>query len=240
MFSSNQFKFLLFFALLVCHACSYWQSKKEETPTRFSAEEFVSNVPFSTKEPDVYQTEIVLTNYAGEEKSERKTFVARKGGKLRCDYESKISFLQSGASSKILIHTGKKIYAESAANVSPLEMNGESLQSFLSSKWLNEKADARFENLGAENNLTKYRVVLNETQLSEMLIYVDENFKIPVRQEFYSIVGEQKKLVFSVELRNLKLETNERFFELPKDYKKVLLDEFQKTMWKEKFDAKDE
>lgn len=239
MVSSKQFKLFLFFALLGCQACGYWQSKSETTPTAFSSEELVSDVPFSTQEPDVYQAEIVLTNNADGAKSERKTFVARRGEKLRCDYDSKISFLQLSADRKFLIHTGKKIYLESGTNVN-LPPAGEDLQSFLSNKWLSEKADARFELLGAENNLTKYRVVLDNSQTSEILIFVDENFKIPVRQEFYSTGGGLKSLVFSMEIRNLKLETDDKLFELPKDYKKVATDEFQKTIWKEKFNAKDE
>jgi len=235
MFLSNHFKFLLFFALLNCQACSFCQSKTEATPTPFSSEELISNIPFSTKEPDVYQAEIVLTNYAGGEKTERKTFVARRGEKLRYDYESKISFVQSSADKKFSIHTVKKIFIESGADVGSPGATGDDLQSFLSSKWLNEKADARFERLGTENNLSKYRVVLADSQSSETLIYVDENFKLPVRQEFYSIKGDEKNLVFSVEIRNLKLETDEKSFELPNDYKKVTPDEFQKAIWKEKF-----
>lgn len=239
MFSSNQFKSLLFFALLGFQACSFWQSKTEAPPPPFSSEEFVGDVPFSTKEPDVYQAEVVLTNYADGEKSERKTIIARRGEKLRYEYESNISFLQLSAGRKILIHTGKKIYVESAEGGNLLTASGEDLQSFLSSKWISERADARFERLGAENNLTKYRIVLADSELSETLIYVDENFKIPVRQEFYSIGGEQKNLVFSIELRNLKLEADEKSFELPKDYKKVSMEEFQKTIWREKFNPKE-
>lgn len=240
MFSSNQFKYLFFFALLGFQACGFWQSKTAETPKPFASGEFVSDVPFSTKEPDIYQVEIVLTNYASGEKSERKTFAARRGEKSRFDYESKISFLQLSANEKFLIHTGKKIYGESQiVNGFPAAAD-ESLQSFLSSKWLTEKADARFERLGAENNLTKYRVVLAESQASEALIYVDENFKIPVRQEFYSNVGERRNLVFSMELRNLRLEADEKLFDLPKDFKKVSTEEFQKMIWREKFNVKDE
>jgi hypothetical protein len=89
-----------------------------------------------------------------------------------------------------------------------------------------------FENLGAENGLTKYRVRLKDMpkDASETLIYIDENLKIPVKQEFYTINGEQKILVFSMELRNLKLQTDDKLFELPKDYRKVSSNEFQKAI----------
>lgn len=235
MFSSNQVKFFLLFALLGFQACSFWQSKTEAPPPTFSSEELVSDIPFSTKEPEVYQAEIVLINFTGDEKTERKTFVAKNGERRRCDYESKISFLQLTADRKFSIHAGKKIYVESEANANLTAAGSEDLKSFLSSKWVNDKADASFEPLGTENNLTKYRAVLADSQASETLIYVDRNLKIPVRQEFYSIDGERKKLVFSMELRNLKLEADEKMFELPRDYKKVTDDEFQKIIWQEKF-----
>jgi hypothetical protein len=101
----------------------------------------------------------------------------------------------------------------------------------LAIEWLNEKRGAAFENLGKENGLTKYLARLRDVPNinSEILIYIDENLKIPVKQEFYTINGEQKILVFSMELQNLKLETDDKLFELPKDYRKVSSNEFQKV-----------
>lgn len=242
MFSINQFKFLLIFAAMLSQACSFWQANTESNsaPSLYSTEETKSEIPFSTKEPDVYQAEIVLINYNNGEKQERKIFVARNGEKLRHDYELKISFLQQSASAKFSIHTGKKIYIESRAASGSPATDGENLQDFLASEWLNKKTDARFESFGAENGLTKYRVVLAESPASEILIYVDENYKIPVKQELYSINGEQKTLVFAMEVRNFKSQADENLFQLPKDYKKVSSAEFQKLIWQEKFDSKDE
>jgi outer membrane lipoprotein-sorting protein len=90
--------------------------------------------------------------------------------------------------------------------------------------------------------LTKYRAHLADApnSNSETFIYVDENLKIPVRQEFYKTNGEQKILVFSMELRNFKLEAADELFELPKDYRKVSPNEFQKTIRQEKPVAKNE
>ncbi len=242
MLSINQFKFFLVFALFACQACGFWQSGTDtnSASSLFSTEETKSEIPFSTKEPDVYQAEIVLINYNNGEKQERKIFVARNGEKLRYDYESKISFLQLSTGEKFSIHTGKKIYVESRADAGSPAPQSENVQDFLSSEWLNTKAEARFENLGAENGLIKYRVVLADSQASEVLIYVDENYKIPVKQEFYSTNGERKNLVFAMEVRNLKLQTDENLFQLPMDYKKVSSAEFQKLIWQEKFDSKNE
>lgn len=231
---------------MLCQACGYWQSAGNQNANASiasQAEETKSAVPFSTKEPDVYQAEIVLTNYADGEKSERKIFMARRDGKLRCDYENKISFFQMGENQIFLIHNGKKIYAESQTNSGDANEAADTIKDFLTAEWLNEKRGATFEKLGAENGLTKYLVRLEDAPNaeSETLIFVDDNLKIPVRQEFYTATGgEQKVLAFSMELENLKLEADDKLFELPRDFRKVSMKEFQKTIRLEKFNTKNE
>jgi len=242
MFSSNSVKTFFIFTAMLSQACNFWQDKTNAptSQTPFLAEELVSEIPFLTKEPNVYQAEIVLINYGNGEKTERKTVVACNERKIVHIYETGIYFLQLSENEKFLVHNRKKIYADSQTSLEVSTPTGENLQDFLANEWLNQKTDTKFENLGAENNLTKYRVILANSQTSEIMIYVDENFKIPVRQEFYSISGEQKNLIFSMEIRNLKLQTDEKIFEVPKDFKKVSLKEFQEIIWQEKFDSKNE
>ncbi len=236
MFFPKLIKISVVSAVMFCQACSFWQSSENRNANAlsapFAAQELKSDVPFSSKEPDVYQTEIVLTNYSGGEKSERRSFTARNGAKLRSDYENKISFLQPNENEKFLIHTGKKIYVDNQTNSGAASETGDAIKDFLAIEWLNEKRGAAFENLGKENGLTKYLARLRDVPNinSEILIYIDENLKIPVKQEFYTINGEQKILVFSMELQNLKLETDDKLFELPKDYRKVSSNEFQKAI----------
>jgi hypothetical protein len=239
MFLPKAIKISVVFAAMFCQACSLWQSSESRNANAFSApfasQELKSKVPFSSKEPDVYQTEIVLTNYSGGEKFERRSFTARRDEKIRSDYENKLSFLQRNENEKFLIHHGKKIYVDSQTNSGAANETGDQIKDFLTTEWLNEKRDTAFENLGAENGLTKYRARLEDaTNInSEILIFLDENLKIPVKQEFYTVNGEQKTLVFSMELQNLKLETDDKLFELPKDYRKVLSSEFQKAIRQE-------
>ncbi len=222
--------------MLFAASCGYWQRNPDPTPAPFIADEVKNGIPFASKEPEVYQAEIVLTNYAGGEKSERVLFTARRGDKLRFDCENKISSLQSGEDIRFLIYNGKKIYAESQTNSAASGDVVNAAKDFLTVEWLNEKHGAKFENLGAENGLTKYLVSLADApnKNSETFIFVDENLKIPVRQEFYTISGGQKVLVFSMEIRNLRLEADDKLFELPKDYRKVSSNEFQKIIRQEK------
>lgn len=110
----------------------------------------------------------------------------------------------------------------------------ETLKDFLTTKWLNEKQDAKFENLGEEAGLIKYRVILDNTEKSksETLIYFDKNLQIPIKQEFMSVKGDQKTKMYSMEIRNLKLETDEDRFKLPKDFKQVSVEDFQSDIRK--------
>ena len=227
MLSFNFIKFCSVFAfvLIFSTACRFWQKTVGEkpSPTPFVAEELVSEIPFSTKEPEIFQVEIVVT--AGE--TENKMFVARRGALRRFDYnagaKNQVSIVQSDKN--YLIKPGKKIYTENAATgVS----DAENWTDFLTTEWLNSKTDAKFFKLDAENNLSKYRVRFGDAEKSETIIFIDEAAGFPVRQEFYSLEGEQKILTMTVELKNLKLEAAEDLFVVPADFRKVSREDFAK------------
>jgi hypothetical protein len=231
MFSSNLIKIFFVFALLSCQACSFCQSKTDATvsPTPFVVEELKSEIPFLTKEPEVFQTEIVVT---AKDNIEDKTFIAKNGANrfIVFDFQGKTEFalLQLGANQSFLIAPSQKIFAENQPET--IGEKSETLNDLLTAGWSNQKADAKFERLGAENNFVKYLVNLDETKKSEIIITVDEKNGLPVKQEFYSISNEQRTLTLTMEMKNFSLQTDAKFFEVPKDYKKVLLKEFRETL----------
>lgn len=233
MFLPKTIKFAFFLAIVFCLACGVWQTadNKNGGAAKIStANEKSREIPFSTKEPNVYQAEIVLTSYANGEKQEREIFTARSGAKSRCDFADQISSLRTGDNRSFLIDKGGKIYAEIEKDSAGGGETGDSIKDFLTVEWLNEKPGATFEKLETDGNLTKYRARFAAAQNanSEIFVYVDENLQMPVKQEFYSTNGEQKTLMFSMEMRNLRLEADDKLFELPKDFRKVSLSEFQK------------
>lgn len=235
MFLLKSINFYIVCAAIFCQACGFWQNSENQNANNLNgnvaAKDLKSEIPFQSREPDVYQAEIVLTTYADGEKTERKIFTARSAAKFRCDYENKISFLQTGENESFLINGDRKIYAENQVNSGASNEIGSEIKDFLTTEWLNEKRAATFEKLGAENNLTKFRARFEDAPNvdSETLIYVDETLQMPIRQEFYAADGERKTLVFSMEMRNLKLEADDKIFELPKDLRRVSLNEFQKN-----------
>lgn len=235
------FYLVLFFSICFSASCSrFWSGGNEDSDAAdrkpFTAREIQSEIPFSTREPEIFQGEIVVTSFINGEKSERKTFVARSGARriliFAAGEKAEVSFLQLDEAGSFSISQQKKIYTENVANMAAQASGSETFDDFLTAARLSAKASAAFESLGAaENGLTRFRVRLDDSDASEVLIYVDENLKIPVRQEFYSraAAGEQQKtLLYAVELRNFQLQADENLFAPPKDFRKVPREEFDK------------
>ncbi|MBA3334890.1 MAG: hypothetical protein WKF90_02350 [Pyrinomonadaceae bacterium] len=242
MFSSNKFKinFVVILFALLCNACGFWRSADNQNsstaPTPSGAAEVKSEIPFSTKEPDIYQADIIVTTGVLEEKM----FTARNGNYRRYDFTSAnnslISLIQNAGGDKRLVNYQKKIYTEDKLSenfiVAP---PAESWNEFLTADLLNQKKNVSFEKIDTENNLTKYRIVSNETNAaaSETTISIDEELGFPVKSDFYAIEGGEKILKFSVEMKNIKLQIEDKVFQIPEGYQKVSPEEFRTILKKE-------
>lgn len=227
-------KFLkIFWLIVICtSACRFWQPKTDANaapPTPIAIEEIKSEIPFATKEPEIYQTEIVVTANG----VENTTATARNGANRLTTYDygkrTEFALLQTGAGASFLIARRQKIYTENQTAETV-----ETDDNFPTVELLNQKRAANYESLGAENGLAKYLVRLADAKNSEIVITIDANINLPVKQEFYSITGEQKILVSTTELKNFRRQTDAQNFELPKDYKKVSPTEFQEILRRER------
>lgn len=219
-------------ALLVSPSCGWWRAKTDATATPSLTNELKSEIPFATKEPENFQADFVVTANG----AETKTFLARSGDRRRFDFvfgaKNAVTVLQIGAKQNFLILPAGKIFAENfAAQV--FVQTSENWKDFLTNKWLYQKADAKFVSLGAENNLAKYSVKLNDGENAEAIVFVDEQINLPVRQEFYTVRGEEKSLSLVFEIRNFKLQTDENLFEIPKDFRRVPPEILRTTLQKE-------
>ena len=230
MFSIKFLKIFLFIALFAS-ACRFWQAKGDVTPspTPVNIEEISGKIPFPTKEPDVFQTEIITTANGVEDK----IFTARNGENYYTIYDfqkkSEFALLQTAANGLLLIARNQKIYTENQTT-----NDNQMTDDFPTAELLNEKPNAKYESLGAENGYAKYRIVLNDSANSEIVVTVDRNINLPVKQEFYSISGDRKTLVSTTELKNYNEQPDAQNFEIPKDYKKVSADEFQQILRRER------
>ena len=225
MFSLKLSTILLTVALSAM-ACRFWQAKPNDAPapTPVIIEEIKSQIPFTTKEPEIFQAEIVVTANG----SENKIFTTRNGADRVTiyDYQTpyEIAFLQTGAGGSFTINRGQKIYVENQTTNS-----GED-EIFPVAELVNQHENAAFEKLSDENGTAKYRVTLDASNSAEIVVTVDESINLPIKQEFFSVNGEQKTLLTTTELRNFTTQIDRQNFEPPKDYKKVSLAEFQQNM----------
>ena len=223
MFLIKSNKFFLASVFLFCStSCSFWQTA-ESTNSHAPqiSEEIKTGIPFESKEPERFQTEIVVTNFLNGEKIKKNYFVARNKNKnltiFNYGEKSEHSVLNDGGKT-VFIDSENKIVREAENDSNSVSMPDETLD-FLTTEWLNRKTDTSFEKIGTENNLTNYRVKLGDSANSEIILTYDETLKLPVKQEFYSISGEQKTLTMTFELKNFQISADEKLFVLPQDYK---------------------
>lgn len=229
MISSNLLKIFLLLALFA-PACRFWQPKAEtSSPPTPPIAEIKSEIPFATKEPDAFQTEIIITANGVEDK----IFTARNGENHYTIYDfqkkSEFALLQTAANGSLLIARNQKIYAENQ-----MSNDDQTTDDFPTAELLNEKPNAKYESLGAENGYAKYRIILNDSINSEIVVTVDQAINLPVKQEFYSVSGERKTLISTTELKNYNRQPDAQNFEIPKDYKKVSVEELQQTLRRER------
>lgn len=202
-------------------ACKFWQSNdKPKTAKDLELAELSNSIPFASKEPTIFQTEILVSYFINGEKSQRKYFTARNYEKRLITFDfgetNAVSKLQTTDGKIFVINHEEKTFSENSVRKSVLESL--EIDNFLTTKWLNEKANASFQNLGMENNLMKFLVKLES---SEVVIFVDEKIIMPVKQEFYSVTDGQKSLTLSIELKNFKTEAEDKLFEVPMDFQKI-------------------
>lgn len=224
MFLSNPAKSFLAvsFILLAAGGCG-WLTPADNTSTPAipaSGKRF----PFKTKEPGVFQCEIVQT--AGD--SVRRTRLARKGGWLRLDFDfgekRQMSVLRTDK--EYLIDAERQAYAEKV----PLAGNTVETQfSDLTHELLfTGGIQGDFEEAGREDDLIKYRSGTDENASSEVILFYDPTIELPVKQEFYSVTGEERTLVFSVEMVNFKTEIDDGMFMIPHGFHKMPIAELLK------------
>lgn len=222
MLASKLSKILVSVSLFCSSSCGFLQtsSNSNNAGNTQNISEIQSSIPFSTKEPEVFQAEIVTINDGEEER----LFIARSGGNVFTK-QNELGTLHLAVGKTLSIDFRKKIYTEVALRNGPSAIPAEeTLNDFLTTEWLNQKSDVLYESLGTEGGLMKYKVSF---AAAESVVFVDENYKIPVRQEFYSIDGGTKSLVYSIELQNIKLIADEQLFVVPTDFRKVSADEFR-------------
>jgi hypothetical protein len=185
-----------------------------------------TEAPFANKEPEKYQVEIWQTSAAGTEK-----FLAvRDGSKWRIDsaYGEPVQTVALHTDKDYVLSYGTKVYAEYPSNHGYDEREG--MIAEISFGMLNSSAKGTFEKIGTEGGVTKYKVFSDADKGKESVISIDEKLGLPVKKEIYTGTGAERTLEMTVTLNGYKAEIDETLLTVPKDFKKVSIDEMKKAL----------
>ncbi|MGB2752005.1 MAG: hypothetical protein WBC19_08095 [Pyrinomonadaceae bacterium] len=210
MFLSNLPRpFLLVIAFtLVTQAC--WWSQTNENKEISLTGESSSEFPFATKEPEVYQADVVVT--AGG--IESRWSVARNGEKSRYDIYAGTTMTVSQIRSDKLYHLDhrKKTYWEMNEKPGSGEIS-DIARSFFRGYEHND-----FDETGREGTIIKYKVRPIDKRPGSIMISIDTARGMMIKQEFIAADGSTE---YVYELRNLKLSVDDSAFAMPSDYRKI-------------------
>ncbi|MEO8573410.1 MAG: hypothetical protein ABI481_05530 [Pyrinomonadaceae bacterium] len=196
---------------IVFAGCSLWRGNDNSGITFASQPK--SEFPFVAREPEVFQAELVVRS--GEK--ERRIFIARSGEKRRIDYDVGSDEQHSViiADKEYLLFFKRRVFEEHL-----MSSNAAALYEPLSAQMLSTRAYANFEEISRSGSVVQFRAHINESANSEAIIFFDEAIGLPVKQEFYSIEGEQRKLQYSVALEGFRTEADLELFTVPKNFRR--------------------
>ena len=197
MFLSNPVKIfhVVCFLSLIFPGCGVWRAKDNSEVTFASQPK--SKFPFTTREPDVFQTEILVR--AGE--TERRMFVARSGEKRRIDYDVGTDSHRAVliADKEYLLYFKRKVYIER-----PISSDAAAQYEPLTAHLLNTREHSDFEEIGRQGSVVEFRAHIGENTVSDVAIFFDEAIGLPVKEEFYSTQGDQRTRQYSMELQGFR------------------------------------
>ncbi len=213
MFLSNPRRSLLFIALFLAFLQACGGSQTPQNKDISLTGETKSEFPFSAKEPEVYQGDLVTIS--GE--AEDHYFVARKGDKWRYDVfrGAELSMSQIRADKMYGIDHQKKTYWEISQQGHAASDARDMTRSFFRG---HEYRD--FDEIGREGTLIKYKVRDPGEAKGDVVITVDTASGVVVKHEFMSQGKQTPDFVY--EVRNLKIEVEDSIFDIPQGYKKVV------------------
>lgn len=218
MFLSNLRKSFLSLGLCVIILQGCGSTSTSETVPVAAPVETTSEFPFSTKEPEVYQGDIVINGREAD-----RTFVARKADLWREDQyrDGSLWLSELFTDKRYSIDHTRKIYVEEGPSENGVESFTDSpLHVFRGKEFY------QFDEIGREGTTVRYKVRTNKYMPDEILIDVDTASGMIVRQEFRSPGESPEQASYVYELRNLKIGVDGSIFALPSSYRKVTSAEF--------------
>jgi hypothetical protein len=217
----NVAKFILIFLIL----CSCSWRKSGENLNASVTETAAENL--QTKELATFQTDLILITFLEDKPKERKILIAKDGDKRLVKFHNK-AWLQ--IDKKIfLLDYNRRVFVEidQVDEDRAFSTDGvDSLSEMVTFEFLNKRFDSKIQKISTEEGISKYLVTLENSNKSEILVSYDEDKRIIITQEFFSIRDKDRKLLYKMELRNWSSEVSPENFKFPEGFRKVKLEEF--------------
>lgn len=211
----------VFWLFLSAASCGLWRSEEPGPEGPVPTPEAASNIPFLTKDPEVFQASVLVESFGPEgTDSERRYFIAKNGSALLVRFgegtEGERAFLRQGGGESIILYSKAKTYTKTLGSQAADEVVRE-----VTAGWLAATPGTRFEKIGTEGNVTKYLVEQEGAEGSETYIYYDEKLKYPVKQEMFSSFGGKRRLAFRYTVSGYKTEADNELFKIPVDFRET-------------------
>jgi len=144
-------------------------------------------------------------------------FTARNGEKRRIDYDVGTDNHRAVliTDKEYLLFFKRKVYAERL-----MSSDAASQYEPLTAHLLNTRDYADFEEIGREGSVIEFRARVGESAVSDVSIFFDEAIGLAVKEEFYSIEGDQRTLQYSFELRGFRAEAGPDLFMIPTSFRR--------------------
>ncbi len=199
------------FSSIIFAGCSLWRSS--ENSTAGFASEPKSEHPFSAREPEVFQAELVVRT--GE--VERRTLIARNGGMRRTDIDVGTDNHRAVlvTDKEYLLYFKRKTFEEHT-----LSSNAAAVYEPLTAHMINARDYSSFREVKRDGSVIEFSARVNGSENSEVLIYFDEKIGMAVKQEFYSIEGDNRTLQYAVELKDFRTDVDPELFKIPGNFRR--------------------
>lgn len=220
MFLSKSRRTLLFpaiFALLV-QGCGSNAPTRNNTASPAGPRN--ASKPFPTKEPTVFQGDLIVSNGTNEERY----FVARDNDNWRFDtYRDGLPSLTQLRSDKVytIDHSRRAYAVEVYADLKDFDtsyFNALSWYFFRGANYID------FTEAGRDGTLVRYKARMLKDSKNDVSITIDETTGIMVRQEITSQKernAEGAPVVYVFEVRDLNLDVDDSVFEIPSGYSRT-------------------
>lgn len=181
--------------------------------------------PFPNAEPEIYLAEVWQVTAAGTEKY----LITRKGDMWRVDNA------YGDAKQTATLHSDKDYVLSMATRTYAEYQTGHGyddrsniVEGVTDGLW-NRRDNAVYEKIGTENGKTRYRVTGAPGKPVESIITIDDALGLPMLKEIYTSEN-GRTLSRTVKIAEYKTTVDDQAFSIPKDFKKVPIEEMRKVL----------